>query len=56
MIKKVKIFFAIYIPVFVLVGVLLRNSAWLRPVGYFFAGVTIFFLGWLVYQMKFKKK
>lgn len=55
MIKKFKIFLAIYIPTFIVVGYLLRNSKWLEPIGYAFAAITIVMMGWLLYQMKFKK-
>ena len=56
MIKNFKYFLAVYIPVFVIAGVLLRNSAWLKPIGYIFSGITLGVIGYIVYEIKFKKK
>lgn len=56
MVNKFKIFLAIYIPVFVICGVVFRNNdKILYPLGYTFAGITLVAIAWLLYQMKFKK-
>lgn len=55
--KTFKIFLAIYIPVFVACGVIFRNNnEILYPLGYTFSAITLIVIGWLLYQMKFKKK
>jgi len=49
MIKKFKYFLAIYIPTFVVTGVLLRNSAALKPVAYIFTAICLLAIGFFFF-------
>ena len=55
-IKSIKIFLAIYLPVFVTTGILLRNSPLLKPFGYIFSAITLVAIGYVFYHLVIKKK
>jgi len=56
MINKFKTFLAIYIPAFIILGVLSHKKIVGPWLGYTLASITILAIAWVVYQIKFKKK